>query len=163
MALPRHRSRCAPFRTPSATRSTAGSVSHQPEPPRSVCSCALRMARLFLWHCVPLVSAMSRRHAMIQIRFLRWGAPRSSAPNTFHSASYPLWANSRKTVPIPREVSAGTFSRQTHRGTARRTIRISSKNNPDFVPLIPAPCPAKLMSWHGYGKPPQIRSTCGTS
>lgn len=93
----------------------------------------------------------------MKTRFLRWGAPTSSAPSTSHSASNPISASPARTVSSPRLRSADTFSRKTYLGPTSRTTRRTSNHSPLRSPWMPARLPALLMSWQG--KPAQTRST----
>lgn len=90
--------------------------------------------------------------------FLRCGAPISAADTHVHRQSYPRSVNSLMTVRSPRVRMAGTFSRKTNFGVSSRVSRIISKKSPLRSPARPAPAPATLRSWHGYGKPPTIMS-----
>lgn len=78
------------------------------------------------------------------------------AGRQFHSASCPISAKSPRTLPIPRESSAATFSRIAKRGRTRRMDRTNSRQSPERSPCNPAPKPARLISWHG--NPPQMTS-----
>ena len=95
--------------------------------------------------------------AKIQIRSRLCGAPALCAPNTPHSASYPISAKSPRTTCNPRLVSSGEFSTKTYRGPTSRMILANSFHKPERAPVIPFPLPAALMSWQG--NPPQIAST----
>src|SRR5690606_31894658 len=78
-------------------------------------------------------------------------------PSTPHLALYPSAARSARTTPSPLEVSIGEFSTQTKRGRTSRMILLNSLQRPERDPVIPAPFPAALMSWHG--NPPHTTST----
>ena len=173
--------------TPSATRPTSGSVSHQRESPNSaffwctllgtlpLCCCGMWELEIlsceynesnfveilfeFLMILHPLLVALeiSLFLATIQILSLWWFAPMSPAPSTPHRASNPIEAKSPRTAPSPLEVSIGEFSTNAYWGRTSWMMRAISRHIPLRFPSIPAPFPAELMSWHG--KPPDTTST----
>ena len=173
--LPVARVRSTRWATPSSSRASPDSGADQVDRAGPRCPAGVRSSLFLVFgesersragvsRGSPICSSMGRTRcpalsvwASIQSRSRRCGAPTWRAPSTHHSASYPRAARSPRTRPSPREASAGTFSTKTNRGRISRTTRANSDQSPDLGPVIPAPVPAVLMSWHG--KPPETQST----